>query len=186
MPGESEEHQKCTRFAERSCKANRQVKFLLQCLKSKGCEVSLESEGIVCERCEDQLLGGFDPSAKQVVLCQNNLKTQADIDRILSHELIHAFDVCTVKYDVNDTRHLACSEVRASTLSGECSFSREMFNYFPFKIRRQYQECVKRKATNSICASKHLDRDEARKLVEEVFHSCFYDHSPFKEIPRNN
>jgi len=47
-----------------------------------------------------------------VILCQNNLKSQDEMNRILAHELIHAYDVCRVKYNVDDIKHLACSEVK--------------------------------------------------------------------------
>ena len=32
---------------------------------------------------------------------------------VLTHELIHAYDFARVKYDVNNLRHLACTEVRS-------------------------------------------------------------------------
>ena len=62
---------------------------------------------------------GFDPDAKEVILCEDNLTSQNQLNRILTHELIHAFDVCRAHYDNNNLEHLACSEVRAANLSGE-------------------------------------------------------------------
>ena len=44
-------------------------------------------------------------------MCENNLSRKRQAARILTHELIHAYDVCTKKYDPNNMAHLACSEV---------------------------------------------------------------------------
>ena len=33
------------------------------------------------------------------------------MDDVLTHELIHAFDACRVKYDRNNLKHLACTSV---------------------------------------------------------------------------
>lgn len=48
----------------------------------------------------------------QIVLCQNNIHQQSHMDRVVVHELIHAFDHCRAQVDwFNNVRHLACSEV---------------------------------------------------------------------------
>lgn len=44
-------------------------------------------------------------------MCENNLSRKGQVARILAHELVHAYDVCTKKYDPNNMTHLACSEV---------------------------------------------------------------------------
>lgn len=49
----------------------------------------------------------------QIVLCQNNIHQQSHMTRVVTHELIHAFDHCRAHVDwFNNYRHLACSEVR--------------------------------------------------------------------------
>jgi len=34
------------------------------------------------------------------------------MDDVLTHELIHAYDVCRAKFDRKNLEHLACSSVR--------------------------------------------------------------------------
>ena len=43
--------------------------------------------------------GGYDQENNQVILCENNCKTQEKIEEILAHELIHMYDYCTTKID---------------------------------------------------------------------------------------
>ena len=47
----------------------------------------------------------------QMFLCENTIYTQKAMDTVLTHELIHAFDNCRVKYNPDNLRHLACTEV---------------------------------------------------------------------------
>lgn len=105
--------------------------------------------------------------ASQIVLCQNNINQQSHMNRVVTHELIHAFDHCRAHVDwFNNYRHLACSEVnplvlhyfllcteqnsylfifltpsfqiRASNLSGDCDFSSEVARFnFGLKQHRQ-------------------------------------------------
>jgi len=61
----------------------------------------------------------------QIVLCQNNIHQQSHMNRVVTHELIHAFDHCRANVDwFNNFRHLACSEVRTSWF--------RVVNVFPF------------------------------------------------------
>lgn len=53
----------------------------------------------------------------QVILCANHLGYQDEVNTILAHELVHAYDYCRVKnMDWHNLRHHACSEVRRLTL----------------------------------------------------------------------
>ena len=73
--------------------------------------------------------------------------------------------------------HVACTEVRASNLSGECTMVSE-FNRGNFGIKGQGEECVKRRAARSVGAHKHCG-PIARAAVESVFAKCHLDHAPF-------
>ena len=44
-------------------------------------------------------------------MCENNISNQTMMNQVLVHELIHAYDVCRVKYEKDNLRHLACTEV---------------------------------------------------------------------------
>ena len=65
-------------------------------------------------------LRGIRPG-KGVSVCHNHIQTRTEMENLLAHELIHAYDDCTRrKMDWMDVRHHACSEVRAANLSGDC------------------------------------------------------------------
>lgn len=79
-----------------------------------------------------------------------------------------------------DETHL---QIRASSLSGECRFTKEFFGNGIYKIVNQHQNCVRRRAALSLigrpgCKSK----EEAEKAVDSVWDSCFADTRPFDEI----
>ncbi|MEQ2162405.1 hypothetical protein GOODEAATRI_019408 [Goodea atripinnis] len=79
----------------------------------------------------------------QIVLCQNNIHQQSHMNRVVTHELIHAFDHCRAHVDWG-------------------------------------------RAVRSILAVRKISREEAQKIVDEVFDSCFNDHAPFGRIPHGN
>ena len=64
--------------------------------------------------------------AAGVVLCENQSLTQSDVNDVITHELIHAYDHCRAKVDWGNCVHHACSEIRAANLSGDCFFSKEV------------------------------------------------------------
>ena len=68
---------------------------------------TLLSRNFLWKKCWEQIseistlcyLGGYDQENNQVILCENNCKTQEKIEEILAHELIHMYDYCTTKID---------------------------------------------------------------------------------------
>lgn len=44
-------------------------------------------------------------------LCENTIYNQQAADDVLTHELVHAYDYCKFKYDPDNIKHLACTEV---------------------------------------------------------------------------
>ncbi|KAJ0047463.1 hypothetical protein NL108_000918, partial [Boleophthalmus pectinirostris] len=114
------------------------AKLLLGAMKNSGCQV-FKSRHFSCEDCDGTVSGGFDAASSQIVLCQNNINRQSHMNRVVTHELIHAFDHCRANVDwFNNYRHLACSEIRAANLSGECSFSNELWR-FQFGLKKHHQ-----------------------------------------------
>jgi inner membrane protease ATP23 len=66
-------------------------------------------------------------------------------------------------------------KIRAASLSGDCHFTKE-FMRGHWKIRKQHQECVKRRV--------HCHHGEdIKKVVEDVFETCLADTQPFDRIP---
>ncbi|XP_060885979.1 mitochondrial inner membrane protease ATP23 homolog [Labrus mixtus] len=160
------------------------AKLLLSAMKSSGCQV-FKDRHFSCEDCDGSVSGGFDAASSQIVLCQNNIHQQSHMTRVVTHELIHAFDHCRANVDwFNNYRHLACSEIRAANLSGDCTFSNELTR-FNFGMKQHHQECVRGRALRSILAVRNISRKEAEKIVDDVFDTCFNDHAPFGRIPHS-
>lgn len=120
--------------------------------------------------------------APQMFLCENHLHSAAEVEETLVHELVHAFDYCRAHVDFHNGLHLACTEVRAANLSGECRLWKEMMRgYLGFV--GHHRECVRRRAIKSVraaCPPPNCRPDEA---VETVFESCFADTQPYGHIP---
>ncbi|KAG7320205.1 hypothetical protein KOW79_016058 [Hemibagrus wyckioides] len=175
---------KCQIMLHVAVETNPYAKVLLGALKNSGCAV-YKDRHFSCEDCDGTVSGGFDATTSQIVLCQNNIHQQAHMNRVVTHELIHAFDHCRAHVDwFNNFKHLACSEIRAASLSGDCSFSNELAR-FNFGLKKHHQECVRDRATRSILAVRKISKEDAVKTVDEVFDSCYSDHEPFGRIPHS-
>ncbi|XP_059539413.1 mitochondrial inner membrane protease ATP23 homolog isoform X1 [Myotis daubentonii] len=176
--------QKCQLMLLKTLQTNPYVKLLLDAMKRSGCAVNRERH-FSCEDCNGNVSGGFDASVSQIVLCQNNIRNQAHMNRVVTHELIHTFDHCRAHVDwFTNVRHLACSEIRAANLSGDCSLVNEIFR-LRFGLKQHHQTCVRDRAILSILAVRNVSKEVAEKAVDEVFESCFNDHEPFGRIPHN-
>lgn len=101
--------------------------------------------------------------------------------KTLVHELIHAIDYCRTKMDpVNNCLHLACTEVRAENLSGECGIVRELPRMK--SLLGHGAECVKRRAALSVRANPKC-APRADEYVEAAMPRCFQDNFPFERHP---
>ncbi|XP_051856616.1 mitochondrial inner membrane protease ATP23 homolog [Antechinus flavipes] len=177
-------NQKCRLMLLKAIDRSPFVKLLLDAMKRSGCTVYRERH-FSCEDCNGNVSGGFDSATSQIVLCQNNIHNQAHMNRVVTHELIHAFDHCRAHVDwFANVKHLACSEVRAANLSGDCSLPNEMIR-FNFGLKQHHQTCVRDRALRSILAVRKVSKEDAQKAVDEVFESCFNDHEPFGRIPHS-
>ncbi|XP_072914823.1 mitochondrial inner membrane protease ATP23 homolog isoform X1 [Hemitrygon akajei] len=160
------------------------AKLLMDAMKSSGCTVYTDRH-FSCEDCDGTVSGGFDAEISQIVLCQNNIHQQQHMNRVVTHELIHTFDHCRAHVDwFHNIKHLACSEIRAANLSGECTFQNEL-SRFNFGLKQHHQKCVRERACRSILAVRKVSQETAKKAVDDVFDSCFNDHEPFGRIPHN-
>ncbi|GMH69543.1 hypothetical protein TL16_g05185 [Triparma laevis f. inornata] len=158
-----------TRWLERA-KADHTIAFLLEALTNNKCPHSGLSSLVKNTTCGPDRAGGFamnvpdnlitaannkskedfggtttTTSKPTIVICQNNIYDYPDYIRTLSHELIHALDQCRAKTDWSNLRHHACSEIRASNLSGECGYGVELLRG-NMKHRGGSIECVMRRA----------------------------------------
>jgi len=67
------------------------------------------------------------------------MRLQDEINQVIIHELIHAYDDCVTKnMNWRNCAHHACSEIRANHLSGDCHYKRELLRGF-MKIRGHEQ-----------------------------------------------
>jgi Peptidase M76 family len=108
------------------------------------------------------------PQPLSVILCHNRIASnKQEVEEILTHELVHLFDVQTLQLDLQDCENLAYSEVRAAK-AAEC---RDSWNHFqPY--------CVKQKA---ISATNNLFPREGRNCINRVFQTAFADNRPFDD-----
>ncbi|WPG99341.1 Hypothetical protein R9X50_00215500 [Acrodontium crateriforme] len=143
---------------------------------------SINETNVRCRRCDTKQSGGFDPEYG-ILICANQLRNRGHLEDTLAHEMVHAYDHMRFKLDPYDLRHAACMEIRASTLSGECRWTREFFTRGQWGVTQQLQECVRRRATLSVAARPACKDDvQAAHVVNEVWDSCFNDTRPFDEI----
>jgi mitochondrial inner membrane protease ATP23 len=145
---------------------------------------NLDRSNILCQPCDTMRAGGFSPD-HGILLCSNYMMSKGHAEDTLAHEMVHAWDHLRFKVDWSNIRHHACSEIRASSLSGECRWTRETFTRGIWDYTAHHQECVRRRAALSVRAHPDCkDEEHAKKVVNEVFDSCFADTRPFDEIYR--
>ena len=115
-----------------------------------------------------------------LVVCQSNLLSKSDLESTIAHELIHAYDSCTTNLAQNSCLQIACTEIRASNLSGECGMLRE-FGRGHYQFTKGHQKCVRRRAILSL-RMKEGCAERAEECVDRAFDRCFADTAPFNEI----
>ncbi|KAH3684334.1 hypothetical protein WICPIJ_004714 [Wickerhamomyces pijperi] len=158
------------------------VIFMLQQIKKLN--VAVSDKNIICDFCNDWKGGGFHPELG-VLLCQNRIIDKWHLEDTLAHELVHYYDEAKFKVDWLNLKHHACSEIRASSLSGECRVMNQIKRAGLARFGRGHQDCVKRRATLSVAANPVCkSKEEAEKVVNEVWDSCFNDTRPFEQIYR--
>ncbi|XP_024516909.1 mitochondrial inner membrane protease ATP23 isoform X1 [Selaginella moellendorffii] len=172
--------ERCEKLVANTLKRNPTVHFLREALDKAGC--STGSNFFKVEECEQKVAGGFQ-SDKGVVICSNRVGFQQEVDAILAHELIHAYDHCRARnLDWTNCEHHACSEIRAANLSGDCRFKQE-FNRGNFGIQKHQQVCVRRRANLSVAMNPHCSKAEAASAVDRVWNTCYRDTRPFERAP---
>lgn len=144
------------------------VVFLMKHLSALGCPFT--KKHFTYQPCNSDQAGGFSPEYG-IVLC-DVVKTKEQAIQVLRHELIHAIDYCRAKLDFKNPLHLACSEIRASNLSGDCDWKTEIKRgHFP--SARQHLNCVRRRALLSSKSKEHID---------QVWDICIQDLWPYDKI----
>ncbi|XP_019183454.1 PREDICTED: mitochondrial inner membrane protease ATP23-like [Ipomoea nil] len=159
------------------------VKFLREQLEKAGCKIT--DNFFKSVRCDTPMSGFFCPKSNGgIQVCANNLRFQDEVTQVLIHELIHAYDQCRAKnMDWGNRTHRACTEIRASHLSGDCHFLRELLRG-NFKIIGHEQACVKRRVVNSMTGTNtNCSKIAATIAMEVVWDTCYNDTAPFDKAP---
>jgi inner membrane protease ATP23 len=152
----------------------------MQALTNSGCAVSRAF--VQCAPCD--VAGYFDKS-QGITLCQNQFDNFADahVTRVLRHELTHAYDYCRADISTNNCLHVACTEIRASMLSGECSASQEALRFqLPLTVSRHFPACVRRRALLSLDGHPHC-KAIASQVIDAAWNRCYNDQEPFDHRP---
>ncbi|KAH6802851.1 Ku70-binding family protein [Perilla frutescens var. frutescens] len=156
------------------------VRFLIEHLEKSGCRIG--SNFIKANNCSEKVAGGFTRGFG-IVVCSNHVQLQDDVEQVVIHELIHAYDDCrAANLDWTNCAHHACSEIRAGHLSGDCHYKRELLRGF-LKMRGHEQECVKRRVMQSVTANPYCSEAAAKDAMEAVWGACYNDTQPFDRAP---
>lgn len=191
---EERDCKRCEEYRDWSFKYSPVVRFMSE--KIHALNGNLDSSNIVCRRCPARLeedgqvhrqSGGFSPN-HGILLCANEVRDRKHLEDTLAHEMVHAWDHLRWKVDWTgdkDLKHAACTEIRASMLSGECRWTREAFTRGNWKLTQQFQNCVRTRAIQSVMARPRCKDDvHATKVINSVWDSCFSDTRPFDEVYR--
>ncbi|KYQ88412.1 hypothetical protein DLAC_11113 [Tieghemostelium lacteum] len=155
------------------------LQYIIKEMKELGCLPPV----IKCAPCKEETFGFFIPK-EGVLICDNIVTYPENIRNTVVHEFIHAFDMCKVKLDTFNCEHLACTEIRAANLSGDCTFDAEAVRG-NISIYNHLQECSKRRAIKSLERIPQCSKN-AEKFVLSVWDKCNRDYSPFETIPKHS
>ncbi|KAI9742563.1 MAG: Mitochondrial inner membrane protease atp23 [Claussenomyces sp. TS43310] len=200
---EARDCKRCDEWRDYLLKYSPIIRFMTQNIEQLNGK--LDAENVQCRRCPTRIErvkelgedgketgreiakkvrqgGGFSPD-HGILICANEMRSQGHLEDTLAHEMVHAWDHLRFKVDWADLRHAACTEIRASALSGECRWTREFFTRNNWTITQQFQNCVRNRAVRSVMSRPSCKDDvQAVKVVNEVWDSCFMDTRPFDEI----
>ncbi|KAI0131690.1 peptidase M76 family-domain-containing protein [Hypoxylon sp. NC0597] len=191
---EAEDCARCEQFRDWAFAHSPTVRFLRE--KVEALNGTLDKNNVVCRRCPARLTddgqvhrssGGFSPG-HGILICANEVRNRNHLEDTLAHEMVHAWDHLRWKVDWmgdKDLKHAACTEIRAAMLSGECRWTREAWTRGNWTLTQQFQDCVRRRAVQSVLARPRCKDDvQAVKVVNQVWDSCFSDTRPFDEVYR--
>ncbi|KAI2639705.1 peptidase M76 family-domain-containing protein [Hypomontagnella submonticulosa] len=191
---EEQDCKRCEEFRDWAFTHSPTVRFLRE--KVEALNGTLDKENVVCRRCPARLTedgqvhrssGGFSPG-HGILICANEVRDRNHLEDTLAHEMVHAWDHLRWKVDWmgdKDLKHAACTEIRAAMLSGECRWTREAWTRGNWTLTQQFQDCVRRRAVQSVLARPRCKDDvQAVKVVNQVWDSCFSDTRPFDEVYR--
>ncbi|MCO5555684.1 hypothetical protein L7F22_009229 [Adiantum nelumboides] len=186
------QRERSEKYMDKLIRYSPMIRFMIKHLNIVGCS-PFDKDGFVEKiffaKCSSSIAGGFMPSQPNearsrsgLLICYDKINSKSHMEQTLAHEMIHWFDHCRFKADWSNLRHIACSEIRAASLSGDCRFFNELGRGM-FGVRKHHQKCARRRAIISMVNNPDCpDEQTAARIVDEVFESCFNDTRPFDEI----
>ncbi|KMZ70744.1 Mitochondrial inner membrane protease ATP23 [Zostera marina] len=171
--------EQCQKAIQKSFKLP-MVKFLREKLEKAGCSAKDSFfQAMICKR----KTSGTYQRGHGIRVCSNHMIYQDEINQVIIHELIHAYDDCRVKNLLwTNCAHLACAEIRAAHLSGDCFFKRELLRGYT-KLRGHEQDCVRRRVLMSMSESPYCTEASSKDAMEAVWDTCYNDTKPFDRAP---
>uniref|UniRef100_A0A7S2LU17 Mitochondrial inner membrane protease ATP23 n=1 Tax=Zooxanthella nutricula TaxID=1333877 RepID=A0A7S2LU17_9DINO len=157
------------------------VSALVNALSAMNAPVDLS-----CVRCPSDVhhRAGYSPRHNRIWMCGNRLWNPFEFRRVLIHELTHAFDFARARIDTGSCVHMACTEIRAWNLSGECDLWTKWFTFLGEDMVNRKQRCVREGALASLLENDRCqDVYVARAALEEAWAPCWKDHWPFTTKP---
>ncbi|KAJ2388059.1 Mitochondrial inner membrane protease atp23 [Coemansia sp. RSA 2603] len=169
----------CEKWRNELIKTSPLVIFMNESLKKSG--IVFDQSNMPCMKCDEMRSGGFS-SDGVIQLCYNRLYGKGHLETTMAHEMIHAYDQANFNIDWYNLEHHACTEIRAASLSGDCTWFQELLRG-NVGFLKHHQVCVKRRAKLSLLANPNCKSEKhAEAAVNKVFQSCFTDTRPFDEI----
>lgn len=163
--------------------------MLLSKIDAMGCK--LAPEPIVCEDAfgDAMVAGAYDTDRSMVVMNPNvppSFLNQSEWTRAVTHELVHAYDNCRANVNPVDCSHIACTEIRAANLSGDCDLLTEL-QRMPSRLllggmSGHQQKCVRRRAELSLSLHPQCTEtgpESVKQYVNNVWEPCYRDTAPF-------
>mmetsp|Transcript_26310 Transcript_26310/g.52609 ORF Transcript_26310/g.52609 Transcript_26310/m.52609 type:complete len:196 (-) Transcript_26310:68-655(-) len=185
MEGEDKNRNKCVTMLEYAVTKNENIQKLIDGIEGLGC--TIPKNFFTCRNCDAEITGGFkvadshtkkDEYQPQVVLCENHIIERETFENTIAHELVHAYDVCRTNLDFKNCAQHACTEIRASSLSNECSVVHEAFRGTLSRFGGGQKDCVQRRAVMSLKMNPNCQA-VAEQAVKEAFEKCYADEMPF-------
>ncbi|RYR73817.1 hypothetical protein Ahy_A02g008323 isoform D [Arachis hypogaea] len=156
------------------------VKLLRRRMAEAGCAVKDNFfRAVVCQGRKG--MAYFAPG-HGIFVCSNHVRFQDEVNQLIIHELIHAYDDCrAVNLQWNNCAHQACSEIRAGHLSGDCHFMRELLRGH-FKLRGH--EPIYIPIDLHLSSVKSSSEALMSVLEEESCYLCFQTPIVLVQLPR--
>ncbi|CAJ1399200.1 unnamed protein product [Effrenium voratum] len=157
------------------------VEILVNALSAMKAPVDL-----VCVRCPADVnhRAGYSPKHNRIWMCANRFWNPFEFRRVLVHELTHAFDFARAKVDTGSCVHMACTEIRAWNLSGECDLWPNTFRFLGEDMINRKQRCVREGALASLLENERCqDSYVAHAALQEAWGPCWKDYWPFTTKP---